>query len=223
MGIVDLFFPKKCLGCGREGRYICQVCIEKVPRAQATCPYCKHPSIDGATHINCQRKFGLDGLTSIWEYEGTIRKAILALKYKYATEIGKEISEHVMTSLATLVIPPVHNLVPIPIYWHRQNTRGFNQSVVLSGNIAENLRLIFMPDLLIKSVSTSSQAGLSRDERRKNLKGSFALKKHNLSFIIPDSVFLFDDVYTTGSTLFEATKVLKRAGVKKVWGLTIAR
>lgn len=222
MELLDLFFPKNCLGCGGEGKYICQECIKKVPLAQAICPFCKHPSIDGATHVNCQRKFGLDGLTSIWEYEGVMRKAILALKYKYATEIGKEVSEYVISSLARLVIPSVHNLVPIPIYWHKQNTRGFNQSIVLSGNIAENLRLKFIPDLLIKKVSTISQASLSGEERRKNLKGAFVLNsKYVLSTV--HSVLIFDDVFTTGSTLFEATKVLKRGGIKKVWGLTIAR
>jgi ComF family protein len=220
VSIIDIFFPKNCLGCGREGKYLCPVCLDKVPRAEAICPYCKHPSIDGMTHINCARKLGLDGLTSIWEYEGIIRKAILTLKYKYATEIGREISEYAITSLKGMIMPPVHNLVPVPIYWHKENVRGFNQSVVLSGNIAENLRLKLMPDLLIKNTPTAPQAGLSGAERRKNLEGSFIL---NSKFEIPDSVLLFDDVFTTGSTLFEAVKVLKRGGIKKVWGLTIAR
>ncbi len=222
MGILDLFIPKKCLGCGREGRYICNVCIKKVPRAQAICPYCKHPSIDGATHINCQRKSGLDGLTSIWQYEGLIRRAILTLKYKYATEVGKEISEYAIASLKHLVIPSVHNLIPIPTYWLKENVRGFNQSIVLSGNIAEKMRLIFIPDLLIKKVSTLPQAGLSGAKRRKNLKGTFVINPNYVPSTMY-SVLIFDDVFTTGSTLFEATKVLKKAGVKKVWGLTIAR
>lgn len=220
MGLLDLVFPKNCLGCGREGRYLCPICINKIPRAQAICPYCKHPSIDGVTHVNCQRKLGLDGLTSIWEYAGVVRKAILALKYKYATALSKEISEYTIDSFKSLVLPPVYNLIPIPIYWYKENTRGFNQSIELGGNIAENLRLKFVPDLLIKSKSTISQVELSGKARRKNLKGSFVLDS---KFQIPDSVLLFDDVFTTGSTMFEATKVLKKGGVKKVWGLTIAR
>jgi ComF family protein len=223
MGIIDLVFPKICLGCGREGKYLCRVCIDEVPRAQAICPYCKHPSIDGATHVNCVKKYGLDGLTSVWQYEGAVRKAILALKYKYATEIGREISEYAINSLSGLVLPPVHNLTPVPIYWLRQNTRGFNQSIEVGGNIAEKMRLNFIPDLLIKKVPTIPQAGLSGKARRKNLRGSFALGPQNSLFTVPDSVFLFDDVFTTGSTMFEAAKVLKRRGVKKVWGLTIAR
>ncbi len=221
MGFLDLVFPKNCLGCGREGKYLCPICIDKVPRAKAICPYCKHPSMDGVTHVNCQRKLGIDGLTSIWRYEGIVRKAILALKYKYATEVGREISEYVISSLGNLILPPVHNLCPVPIYWHKQNIRGFNQSIELGGNIAENLRLNFVPDLLIKKVNTIPQANLSGKERMQNLKGVFAV---NPSYQLLDSRYLlFDDVFTTGSTMFEATKVLKRGGADKVWGLTIAR
>lgn len=224
MGLLDLVFPKTCLGCGREGKYLCPICVDKMPRAQAICPYCKHPSIDGVTHVNCSKKLGIDGLTSVWEYEGSIRRAVLSLKYKYATEIGKEISEYMATSLASLILPPVHNLIPIPIYWLKENTRGFNQSVEVGGNIAENLRLKFIPNFLIKRVSTVPQAGLTGEERRKNLKGVFAVNPAYEALIQNiDSVFLFDDVFTTGSTMFEATKVLKRGGIKKVWGLTIAR
>lgn len=120
-----------------------------------------------------------------------------------------------------MVLPSVHNLIPIPIYWLKENVRGFNQSVVVSGNIAEKMRLNIYPDLLIKCIQTPPQAGLSGEERRKNLKNSFVLntKYEHLS----SNYFLFDDVFTTGSTMFEAAKVLKRAGVQKVWGLTIAR
>lgn len=221
MGLLDIVFPKTCLGCGKEGRYICRECIGKVPKAQAICVYCKHPSIDGVTHVNCQKKLGLDGLTSIWRYEGIVRRAILALKYRYATEIGREISEYTIDSLNKLTLPPVYNLTPIPIHWLKQNTRGFNQGIELSGNIAENMRLKFIPDLLIKNRPTVSQVELSRKARCQNLKGVFAV---NPSYQLLDSSYLLlDDVFTTGSTMFEATKVLKRKGVEKVWGLTIAK
>ena len=86
--------------------------------------------------------------------------------------------------------------------------------------VAIAMNWTFLPDLLIKKQSTLSQVELKGDERRQNLKGAFTL---NLKVQIPDSVLLFDDVFTTGSTIRESGKVLKRAGVKKVWGLTIAR
>jgi ComF family protein len=144
----------------------------------------------------------------------------MSLKYKRATSVGDELTEYLIGLLKAKVLPPVHCLIPIPIYWYKENLRGFNQSVEVGGKIAEKMRLNFIPDLLIKNAQTPPQAGLSGAKRRKNLKGTFRL---NSKINVPDSVFLFDDVFTTGSTMFEATRVLKRGGVEKVWGITIAR
>jgi len=224
MGILDLVFPKTCLRCGCSGRYLCQTCIDKTPRVDAICPYCKHPSIDGTTHINCQKKFGIDGLTTIWGYEGVIRKAILSLKYKYATEVGNEISDYLISSLGSRVMPSVQYLAPVPIHWHRQNTRGFNQSAEIGKLVAASMGWKFTQDLLIKTVSTVSQTELDRKDRRQNLRGVFSVNPlYKSSLANLKSVIIFDDVFTTGSTLMEASKVLKRGGIEKVWGLTIAR
>ena len=230
MNILDLLFPKTCLGCGRSGNYICPDCVAKVRLAQPICAYCERASIDGLTHARCQKKLGLDGLISIWEYEGVIRKAILALKYKYATEIASLLNGLVVERLknpdSRFLIPNSSCLVPVPLHWHRQNVRGFNQSIEIGRSISETMDWKFVPDLLIKKQSTTSQTELSGDKRRQNLKGVFILdSRFQIDSITScaDSIILFDDVFTTGSTLKEAAKVLKRAGVEKVWGLTVAR
>ena len=222
MGLLDFVFPKNCLECGIWGKYLCANCVAKIPSPKPICPYCRHPSIDGATHTNCQKKLGIDGLTSIWKYEGIVRKAILTLKYKYTTEVTGELSDYIICSLKNSILPPVQYLTPIPLYWYRQNTRGFNQSVEIGKCIAGGLGWKFILDLLIKKRATASQAELGGEARRKNLRGVFAVNPKYI-FDIPYSVLLFDDVFTTGSTIFEAAKVLKRSGVKKVWGLTIAK
>jgi competence protein ComFC len=200
--------------------------------AQPICAYCERASIDGLTHVRCQKKLGLDGLISIWEYEGVIRKAILALKYKYATEIGQLLRNLMVEQFQKDCTTPCANfkyqisnletLAPIPLHWHRQNVRGFNQSIEIGKSISEAMNWKFLPDLLIKKESTVSQVELKGDARRQNLKGVFALNPNCVLGTVY-SVLLFDDVFTTGSTLREAAKVLKRAGVEKVWGLTIAR
>ena len=227
MNLLDLVFPKTCLGCGEEGKYLCDNCLGKLKLLKPVCPYCERPSIDGFTHTKCSRVYGLDGLTSIWDYEGAIKKAILALKYKYSTEVGKELSEQFVLSLKTqnllFMIPDSSTLVPIPIHWHRENVRGFNQSEEIGKEVARQMGWEFNPKLLVKIKPTSSQAELSVEERKQNLKDVFAVPPRDSSFVIPDSVVLFDDVFTTGSTLKESAKVLKKAGVEKVWGLTIAR
>ncbi|SRR5258706_1142544 len=224
MSLIDLIFPKNCLNCGKSGKYICDSCLSKVGVLKPACPYCEKPSIDGFTHIKCQKKYGLDGLICPWKYEGIVRKAIPALKFKYATEVGKELSENFVSAIKSqyikYYIPNTGVLVPIPIHWHRENVRGFNQSVEIGKRVAAEMGWGFTSNLLIKDKPTTSQVELSVEQRKQNLKGVFSL---NTGTSLPNSIILLDDVFTTGSTLHEAAKVLKKAGVEKVWGLTIAR
>jgi ComF family protein len=226
MNVLDLIFPKTCLGCGKEGKYICESCLVRVKILKPACPYCEKASIDGFTHTKCKRKYGLDGLTSVWDYDGVIKKAILALKYKYSTEAGRELAETFIRSLkasnSSFLTPNSSFLIPIPIHWHRENVRGFNQSVEIGKIVANEMGWKFIPDLLVKEKSTASQAALSVEDRKQNLRGVFSF---NPNYVLNSnsSILLFDDVFTTGSTLKEAAKVLKHAGVKKVWGLTLAR
>lgn len=226
MGILDLVFPKKCLNCGKEGKYICENCLSKVPKLKPVCPYCEKPSIDGMTHTKCRRVYGLDGLVSVWDYEGVVRKAILALKYRYATEIASELSGRLVAELKdrySYLLVPDSVLAPIPLHWYRGNFRGFNQSEVIGKEVAKNLGWKFVPDLLVRKKSTIPQSTLEKEKRSSNVRGAFALSSHNSYFLIPNSIILFDDVFTTGSTLKEAARVLKRKGAEEVWGLTIAR
>jgi len=220
MNVLDLIFPKTCLGCGKEGKYICENCLARVKLLKPACPYCEKASIDGFTHVKCRKKYGLDSLTSIWDYEGVIKKAILALKYKYSTEAGRELSSLFVRELKKSNLIKEGTLVPIPIHWQRENVRGFNQSVEIGRVVAKEMGWGFIPNLLVKNRTTMSQVELSVEERKQNLKGVFSLSP---GFKMSDSIILFDDVFTTGSTLKEAAKVLKHAGVQKVWGLTIAR
>lgn len=227
MGILDLIFPKSCLTCGKGGSYICTDCVLKVRLLKPACPYCEKASIDGFTHTKCKKKFGLDGLISIWDYECVIRKAVMALKYKYSTEVGKELANifanYLRSQYTIYNILNTSTLVPIPLHWHRENVRGFNQSEEIGKLVAKEMGWRFNPDLLVKKKPTISQAQLSVEARKQNLRGVFCLNSNYTLDALPSTLILFDDVFTTGSTLKECGKVLKHAGVEKVWGMTIAR
>lgn len=109
--------------------------------------------------------------------------------------------------------------VPIPIHSNKQRTRGYNQAEVLANELGKRFG-IPVQNLLTRSVDTKSQFKLSKEERKQNVKGIFSLA----SPIPKDRVFiLMDDVVTTGSTLKEAAKVLKKAGAKEVFGLAFAQ
>lgn len=201
MGLIDFIFPKLCLGCGREGKYVCLNCLEKV------------------------RKYGWGsrGTYSIFKYERVIRKAILALKYKFAYSISEELSEICAREIGKLNLGTSIVLIPIPLHKSRQNLRGFNQTEEIGKKISENLGWKFIPKALVKNSSTKPQVGLSGKERFVNLKGTFALNEKYEVFLRGKKIVVFDDVYTTGSTLREASRVLKETKPKKIIGLTVAR
>lgn len=226
MNLLDLLFPEACLSCGKNGTYICNECVALVGLSKPVCPNCEKASIDGVTHAKCLKKLGLNGLFSIWNYEGVIRKAILAFKYKHSLAIGSQLANIFYKYLKSFlfILPKPAVLVPIPIFWYRQNLRGFNQSEEIGKILSERAGIKFEPNLLIKKKTTIPQVELKGRARRKNLEGVFSLNPERKSSILGvETIILFDDVYTTGSTLLEATKVLKRSGVKRVWGLTVAR
>lgn len=223
MDIIGLVFPKKCINCGKGEKYLCEDCLSKVKVLDQICAYCQKSSIDGMTHFSCLKKYRMNGFLSFWDYGGVIRKAILGLKYKFAKEVSKDLVSFVSQNLISKYkfLDSSYVLISVPIHFSRENWRGFNQSELIGKQIAEKLGCKFRSDVLIKTKKTIAQADLKGKERTQNVKGVFALNpRYKLK---NTSVVLFDDVFTTGSTLKEAAKVLKRSGAKKVWGLTIAR
>lgn len=226
MGLLDLLFPKNCLECKRAGKYICSECLSKVVKAKLMCPICKRWSIDGKTHSFCSKKFSLDGHYSFYKYEGIIRKAILALKYRFASSLAEEIVNILNISglkIANAII------VPVPLHKKRENWRGFNQSAVLGKMLAEKNNWEYKDNLVLRLENTMPQAKLSKEERLRNISGKFAVNEDALNVILSvaegsrQTFVIFDDVWTTGATIGEIAKELKKAGAKEVWGMSVAR
>lgn len=199
--ILDFLFPKLCLECKKAGKYICDDCLEKV--------------LDGSFDEN---NF------AVFKYKGVIRKAIISIKYKFATDI---IDELIKVSIQRLKTKKYHNvlLVPVPLYWQRENWRGYNQAEVMGEKLSLEMGWKFLKDLLVRKSKTTPQASLKREERIKNLNNVFEINKsYKLNKdVLNSNIVIFDDVYTTGSTIKEVKNVLKDAGFKKIYSLTIAR
>lgn len=202
MNLSDFLYPKRCFGCKAGGKYICNTCLIRVRRARTFSP-----------------PF-LDGRISLWRYEGVIRKTLIALKYKFVKDAAEELVESYMNEVAKKNLPKKATLVPIPMHKQRKKWRGFNQAEELGRMVSENLGWVFSPNLLSKTKKTRPQIELKGALRQKNLKGAFSFnQKHSLP---KGYIVLFDDVWTTGSTLKEATGILKKEGVKKIYAMTIA-
>jgi ComF family protein len=230
VNFLDLIFPRKCLGCGKTGAYFCSQCLNFVSLEQERiCPVCERPSVGGQTHPGCQKSHSLDGLTSVFSYKGIVKEAIIKLKYNFVSDLAEDLAEAFLSfcgedgyfALYCQKNDPI--LAPISLYKTRERWRGFNQSELLGKMIAQNLGLRFTPDLLIRVKNTKPQMELSEKQRRENIRGAFSVNPRFPRPLYHFSFIIFDDVWTSGSTIKEAAKVLKQAGAKQVWGLTLAR
>lgn len=234
MGILDFLFPRRCVSCGKIGRYFCRKCCLKIEFiTRPICPVCGGSAVDGATHPRCKTRYSLDGLTSFFRYDGVIRRAVKLLKYQFVSDLAKEFISLIPSSLLQ---PITHNsspitLIPIPLHPSRLRFRGFNQAEVLGKILAKRLNIPIRTNILKRVRKTTPQVEMKdRKKRLKNMEGVFAV--NNLAMKPFDSaqgrqysnvtIFLFDDVFTTGATLRSAANVLKRAGVKRVWGVVMA-
>ena len=194
--ILDILFPKICINCRREGKYICDKCKVFISEAE--------PMIYTG---EC-----LDGLISVWDYEGLIKELIQMIKYQGVTDIIKE--------LISLIDIKVYSpyITYVPMYIKKEKKRGFNQAKLIAKELGKisNCEVV---SLLNKVKDTEDQTELNREERLKNIKDCFKIyDRPGLS-----QVLLVDDVFTTGATMRECCKVLKQSGAKKVWAFTLAR
>ena len=224
------FFPAQCLGCGQWGSYLCSRCLNFLPVCpERICPVCQQPSLTGLTHPGCQKPRSLDGLTSVFAYQGIVKKAIIKLKYSFVKDLAQTILELFLSfigedkAFSRLILKEKIILTTIPLYWQRKNWRGFNQAELLGKMIADNLGIDFASNLLIRVKKTKPQTFLSQKQRLKNVRRAFNINQTNQMFKKYSLALIFDDVWTTGATIKEGAKVLKTNGFKKVWALTLAR
>ncbi len=225
--LLDLVFPKRCVSCKKTGSYICKKCRKDISFAEPFCPVCGKRAIDGVTHFGCKKKLGLDGVVCIWNYSGVIRKAILALKYKFTFDLASELCLLARSSIKqnfSLSFLKDKILVPIPLSSGRKKWRGFNQTEILGKTLSEHFGWRFSSNLLLRKKFVRPQTGLGKKERSKNIRGNFQVNPEYKKILRKNvQIVLFDDVWTTGATLKEACKTLKRKGFPVVWGFTLAK
>jgi ComF family protein len=209
--ILDLIFPKFCLGCNKEGIFLCQDCFS---------------TLEISTN---HQKFKGKNLTDLYfpvNYENFLIKRLIQ-NFKYPPlikELKKELASLIISHFLLLDKKPNFSdfiLVPIPLSKKKLKRRGFNQAEEIAKELAEFLKIPLIPDCLIKMRETKDQVELSEKERKENIKGVFSIKDKEKIF--EKNILLVDDVFTTGSTMEEAARVLKEAGARKIVGIVIAR
>ncbi len=216
---LDLFFPIRCFGCGREGFFLCQNCSDGIPLL-----------IPSSFANPCPH---LDKILAAFDYHHPlIKKSVKTMKYPpYAYFLSENLGRllikylKIEDSYSGAVSYLTRNnfvLMPIPIFKQKLNWRGFNQSELLAKELSQEFNWPLNSKLLKKTENNQSQTNLNARQRKTNIKNVFAVAK-SFKNALPKNIILVDDVLTTGATLEEAAKTLRRAGVKEIWGIVLAK
>lgn len=232
-GIADLVFPPRCITCDdlleRHGALpFCPSCLDGIRTIRSPlCPRCgvPFPVTEGEDHLcgDCitgQRPYAV--ARSVGRYEETLLTAIHRFKYRGRTGIGK-ILGGIMADFAGTIwdMQVFERIVPVPLHRKKLRDRGFNQAVILARELAKRFEIPLDFMSLRREVFKPPQVGLHRKERSENVRGVFAVRYPER--IAGRRILLVDDVYTTGSTLEECSRILIRAKAESVAVLTLAR
>ena len=219
---LDLLFPRWCVGCGREGDFICPSCLKSLPRIMPPlCPKCGRPQSSATLCPGCVGwQAEIDGIRSPFHFDGVIRQAIHELKYRNLRALAVLLARLLNDYLASYPVPG-EVLVPVPLHQKRLRERGYNQSRLLAQELGKLTNLPVVADCLIRRRHAPPQARTATvDERRSNVADAFSCRDRRLQ---DKQVLLIDDVSTSGATLDACARALKEAGAASVWGLVLAR
>ncbi len=229
IGLAGLCFPPVCPLCRQSlptSATFCASCLDTiVPVASPCCPRCDLPfaAMDGGDHL-CQSCLQ-DPPPFLWAksaglYDETLRRAVQQFKYRGGFNLDRP--------LAALMKEALHGplgdfcpdlLVPVPLYVTRLRQRSYNQALLLARALGRCWQLPVSSRLLLRTRSTPPQIGLKAAQRRRNLRGAFALRRP----LRGERVLLIDDVMTTGATARECSRTLLDGGAGEVAVAVLAR
>jgi len=222
--VLDTLYPPLCWECNRAldtSVGLCEECRGKISRIENYCLRCGAPSNEPAIScVHCSHKrLPFERAVSLFRYDGTIRSLILAHKYRWDTSATTILKRLIRENLE---LPfRVGSVVPVPQDERRHKKRGYDHLAPLARSVSEALpNRPPVIHLLKKSVSTPPQASLSEPMRKRNLIRAFEVVRPKPPK--ESDILLFDDVLSTGSTIKECARVLKKCGYS-VSVLTLAR
>lgn len=210
-----------------HGRLVCDGCKDKpVCIEEPRCKKCSKPLLSSEQEYcyDCSVKnFHYQRGYSLWLYDGLMQKSMIAFKYngrkEYASYYANEIVTHFTKEIRS-INPDV--IMPIPVHPARRRQRGYNQAELLALELGRRLHILVRSDVLIRTVKTRPQKGLSNIERMKNLEKAFAVNEvYKDECRMYHKVMLVDDIYTTGSTIEACSKILLSSGAGEVYYVTL--
>jgi ComF family protein len=232
--VLDLAYPRTCAECGATvtaGEQALPLCPECMVKAELSgdmmCPRCGAGiSREPEDVTKCPKCYDLDlnfrQAVSLAPYERPLGAVVKALKFRGQRYYARPLAEHLAAVLRRQdFTQKIDLIIPVPIHWLRKFRRGFNQSELIARRLGPLLNIPVDCRSLRRTRNTTPQTKLSGSARRQNLKGAFKVRRPDA--VAGKRILLLDDVMTTGGTMTECARALRRAGAKDVYAAVVAR
>ena len=232
--ITRFFFPIHCVVCGSPLAddlipHFCTVCWSTLqPMPTARCARCDRPFASSVAttyspqhlcYFCVERPPSYTKAWTLYPYTPPLQDAIRLLKYERKISLVMPLADLMLTTLPRL--DAIDLIIPVPLHHERLCRREFNQALLLADRIGRHLNIAISYTNLVRTTSTPPQTSLSRASRLKNLRHAFAVR--HPAQLMNKRILLIDDVFTTGTTVNECAKTLRRSGSADVFVLTLAR
>jgi ComF family protein len=214
-------FAQDCQLCARAcgGDFLCRECLESLPKLGPACPRCAMPMALSQTCGQCLKSPPhFDATRAALRYDFPADQLILGLKYGARLPLADLLGDLLVSALPSASSAPCL-MIPMPLHRTRFAERGFNQALEIARRLASSSGRAIHTEGIVRIRDTVRQADLSADKRKANVRGAFECN-HDLS---GTAVAIVDDVMTTGASLNELARVLKRAGATSVENWVVAR
>ena len=210
--LLDLIYPPVCGICDKiNKKNLCKKCELKIKKYE----------INKIEDCRKDKLKYFDYHIKIFRYENIIRDKIIDYKFNEKAYLYKTFEKMILKTKKTYSFLKTYDIILyVPMFKKHKLIRGYNQSELIARKISDTLGITLEKNNLAKVINTKKQSTLTKSEREKNVKNAFKLK--NPEKIKDKKIILFDDIYTTGSTVNECSKVLKKAGAAEIVILTIA-
>lgn len=205
--LLNLIYPPKCGICGKLNKsFLCNKCYK---------------ILENDANFNIEKKLSYEHIY-LFKYEGLIRRLIIEYKFKDKSYLYKTIVNFLLKNKKMFeIIKSYDTIIPVPISKKRKKTRGYNQTYLIAKDIANSVGIKLEDRVLFKIKDIIEQSKLNKEDRLENIKGVYEIR--NAKRIINKKILLFDDIYTTGSTVNECCRILKKANPDKIGVLTVAK
>lgn len=215
--IISIIAPHTCIVCSNEDNILCDACLPGAFLApESACVLCEKPTVNWQICAKCRRRSALNSVYVVAEYDSVAAELLKRYKFERAKAAYAPLAKAM--AMALPYIEPSSLVVPLPTAAVRVRQRGYDQSVLLARKLAGLCGL--KPRLVLKRLSTARQVGANRKDRQAQAQTAYALM--NAEKVQGKTIWLVDDICTTGASLNASATLMRKAGAKEVNAVVVA-